>query len=158
MFRSVKNWLTLLIVVVVAFAMLVAWVYVVPPLRGRLVEQKLADAGGNARIISDTLAPWLGVRQHTGQATISDRSALNSTLNSLSTRFGGRTLVFTRNQVLMADSSGQTSPDVARLPDAGAGDPQGAAGAGDGDHGERTGRRDRRPPVPSGLARPSSRR
>ena len=42
MFRSVKNWLTLLIVVVVAFAMLVAWVYVVPPLRGRLVEQKLA--------------------------------------------------------------------------------------------------------------------
>jgi signal transduction histidine kinase len=115
MFRSVKNWLTLLIVVVVAFAMLVAWVYVVPPLRGRLVEQKLADAGGNARIISDTLAPWLGV-DNNGQATISDRTALNSTLSSLSTRFGGRTLVFSRNQVLMADSSGQTSPDVADFP------------------------------------------
>ncbi len=115
MFRSVKNWLTLLIVVVVAFAMLVAWVYVVPPLRGRLVEQKLADAGGNARIISDTLAPWLGVDDN-GRATISDRAALNSTLNSLSTRFGGRTLVFSRNQVLMADSSGQTSPDVADFP------------------------------------------
>jgi signal transduction histidine kinase len=115
MFRSVKNWLTLLIVVVVAFAMLVAWVYVVPPLRGRLVEQKLADAGGNARIITDTLRPWLGVDIN-GQATISDRPALNSTLNSLSTRFGGRTLVFSRNQVLMADSSGQTSPDVADFP------------------------------------------
>ncbi len=115
MFRSVKNWLTLLIVVVVAFAMLVAWVYVVPPLRGRLVEQKLADAGGNARIISDTLAPWLGV-DNNGRATISDRAALNSTLNSLSTRFGGRTLVFSRNQVLLADSSNQTSPDVADFP------------------------------------------
>jgi signal transduction histidine kinase len=116
MFRSVKNWLTLLIAAVVAFAMLVAWVYVVPPLRGRLVEQKLADARGNARIISDTLAPWLGVNPDTGQPTVEDRGALLSTLNSLSARFGGRTLVFTRNQVLMADSSGQTSPDVADYP------------------------------------------
>ena len=116
MFRSVKNWLTLLIVAVVAFAMLVAWVYVVPPLRGRLVEQKLADARGNARIISDTLAPWLGVDPDSGQLTVEDRGALLSTLNSLSARFGGRTLVFTRNQVLMADSSGQTSPDVADYP------------------------------------------
>ena len=44
MFRSVKNWLTLLIVALVALAMLVAWVYVVPPLQGRLTDQKLADA------------------------------------------------------------------------------------------------------------------
>ena len=116
MFRSVKNWLTLLIVAVVAFAMLVAWMYVVPPLRGRLVEPKLADARGNAQLISNTLAPWLGYDSQTGQPTIRDRTSLISTLNGLSARFGGRTLVFTRNQVLLADSSGQTSPDVADYP------------------------------------------
>ena len=52
MFRSVKNWLTLLIVIVVAFAMLTAWVYVVPPLRGRLVEQKLGEASASAQQIA----------------------------------------------------------------------------------------------------------
>ena len=137
MFRSVKNWLTLLIAAVVAFAMLVAWVYVVPPLRGRLVEQKLADARGNARIISDTLAPWLGVDPDTGQPTVEDRGALLSTLNSLSARFGGRTLVFTRNQVLMVDSSGQASPDVADYPMLDQAIRKGRDRTRDGDHGER---------------------
>jgi signal transduction histidine kinase len=116
MFRSVKNWLTLLIVAVVAFAMLVAWVYVVPPLRGRLVEQKLADARGNAALISRTLVPFLGYDREAGQPTVSDRNSLFNVLNVISSRFAGRALVFTRNQVLMADSSRQTSPDVADYP------------------------------------------
>ena len=116
MFSSVKNWLTLLIVAVVAFAMLVAWVYVVPPLQGRLTEQKLEDARNNAQLITNTLAPWLGYNSETGQPLVSNRTALMNTLNSISSRSGGRALVFTRNQVLMADSSGQTSPDVADYP------------------------------------------
>ena len=36
-------------------------------------------------------------------------------------------MVFTRNQVLLADSSGQTSPDVADYPMLGAGDPHEAS-------------------------------
>ena len=116
MFRSVKNWLTLLIVAVVAFAMLTAWIYVVPPLRGRLVEQKLVDARDNAALITKTLVPFLGYDRQSGKATVSDRSSLDGVLNLISSRFGGRALVFTRNQVLMADSIGQTSPDVADYP------------------------------------------
>jgi two-component system, OmpR family, sensor histidine kinase VicK len=116
MFRSVKNWLTLLIMAVVAFAMLSAWVYVVPPLRGRLVEQKLSDARASAQQITDTLAPFLGYDSSTGLPTISDRGSLLRTLNIISSRFSGRAMVFTRNQVLLADSSGQTSPDVADYP------------------------------------------
>jgi signal transduction histidine kinase len=116
MFRSVKNWLTLLIVIVVGFAMLTAWVYVVPPLRGRLIEQKLADARSSAQLMSDTLAPSLGYDSVNNQATIRDRTALLQTLSLLSSRFSGRALVFTRNLVLLADSSGQTSPDVADYP------------------------------------------
>jgi signal transduction histidine kinase len=37
-------------------------------------------------------------------------------LSLLSSRFAGRAAVFTRNQVLLADSTGQTSPDVADYP------------------------------------------
>jgi signal transduction histidine kinase len=116
MFSSVKNWLTLLIVIVVAFAMLVAWVYVVPPLRGRLVEQKLADARDNAQLVSRTVVPWMGYDRETLQPTINKPEGLDNTLRSLSSRFAGRTLVYTRNQVLMADSSSQASPDVAEFP------------------------------------------
>ncbi len=116
MFRSVKNWLTLLIVIVVAFAMLVAWVYVVPPLRGRLVEQKLADARANAQVISDTLTEWMGYDPQTLQPKITNDESLERTLSGLSTRLGGRTLVYTRNLVLLKDSGNQASPDVAEFP------------------------------------------
>lgn len=116
MFGSVKNWLTLLIVVVVAFAMLVAWVYVIPPLQGRLTEQKLDDARGNAQIIGNVLAPWMGYDADTLQPLIRKPEELQDTLGMLSTRFAGRALVYTRNQGLMADSSSQASPDVADYP------------------------------------------
>jgi signal transduction histidine kinase len=116
MFRSVKNWLTLLIVIVVAFAMLTAWVYVVPPLRGRLVEQKLGEASANAQQIADTLVQFLGYDSTTGLPTMRDRNSLLQTLNIISSRFSGRAMVFTRNQVLLEDVSGQISPDVADYP------------------------------------------
>jgi signal transduction histidine kinase len=116
MFSSVKNWLTLLIGALVALAMLVAWVYVIPPLQGRLTEQKLAEARSSAQLMSNTLAPSLGYDNINHQATIRDRTTLLGTLSLLSSRFSGRVLVFTSNQVLLADSSGQISPDVSDYP------------------------------------------
>ncbi len=116
MFRSVKNWLTLLIVIVVAFAMLTAWVYVIPPLRGRLVEQKLGDASASAQQVADTLAPFLGYDSTKGLPTIRDRNSLYQQLGIISSRFSGRAVVFTRNQVMLADYSGQASPDVSDYP------------------------------------------
>ena len=102
MFRSVKNWLTLLIVALVALAMLVAWVYVVPPLRGRLVEQKLADARGNARLISETLSHrgLPATTRATGQLVDADAERRSTAhVSSISTRFDGRVIVYTRNLV-----------------------------------------------------------
>ncbi len=112
MFSSVKNWLTLLIVIVVAFAMLVAWVYVIPPLQGRLTEQKLEDARSNAQIIGNVLAPWMGYDTDTLEPLIRKPEELQDTLGMLSTRFSGRVLVYTRDEELMADSSTQPPPDV----------------------------------------------
>lgn len=116
MFRSVKNWLTVLIVGLVALAMLVAWVYVVPPLRGRLVEQKLLDAKGNARLISETVINFIRYDPTTGQLIVVDENSLNRTVNSISARFGGRTIVYTRNLVPRKDSGGQDPLDVADYP------------------------------------------
>jgi two-component system sensor histidine kinase VicK len=116
MFSSVKNWLTLLIVALVALAMLVAWAYVVPPLQGRLTDQKLAEARSNAQLLTNTLAPSLGYDSVAQQATIRDLGTLQGTLSLLSSRFSGRVLVYTRNQVLLAASSNQASPDVSDYP------------------------------------------
>jgi signal transduction histidine kinase len=116
MFSSVKNWLTLLIVALVALAMLVAWAYVVPPLQGRLTDQKLSEAKSNAQLLSNTLAPSLGYDSAAQQATIRDRNALLGTLSLLSSRFSGRVLVYRRSQVLLASSSSQASPDVGDYP------------------------------------------
>ncbi len=54
MFRSVKNWLTVLILLLVALAMLVAYIYVVPPLTSRLEQQKLKDQACSTRVRSAT--------------------------------------------------------------------------------------------------------
>jgi signal transduction histidine kinase/HAMP domain-containing protein len=118
MFSSVKNWLTLLIVALVALAMMVAWVYVVPPLRGRLVAQKLAEARGNARLISETLTTpnWLRYSQDMGRPVVIDESSESRTLNSISARFSGRAIIYTRNLVPILDSGSQASPDVSDYP------------------------------------------
>ena len=100
MFSSVKNWLTLLIVALVALAMLVAWVYVVPPLQGRLTSQKLAEARGNARLVSTTLTSpgLLNYDKAHQRPTVTDLDAVTNTLNSISSRFSGRAIIYTRGR------------------------------------------------------------
>ena len=61
MFRSVKNWLTVLILALVALAMLVAYIYVIPPLTSRLEQQKLGDHLVNATLIGNTIMAIVGV-------------------------------------------------------------------------------------------------
>ena len=116
MFRSVKNWLTLLIVALVALAMMVAWVYVIPPLSGRLVEQKLVDARGNARLISETVSQWIAYNARTGQLFVVDENSLDRTVSTIANRLGGRVIVYTRNLVPRNDSGGQDPLDVADYP------------------------------------------
>ncbi len=116
MFRSVKNWLTLLIVALVALAMLVAWVYVVPPLRGRLVEQKLADVRLNAGLISQTVSQWINYDSSSSQLIVNNPEALDLTVSTLAARLGGRVIVYTRNLVPRKDSGSQDPLDVANYP------------------------------------------
>src|SRR5665648_1159862 len=83
MFRSVKNWLTILILALVALAMIVAWAYVVPPLANRLDQQKLAEQRGSVNTIHNTVAIWLGPDPFTGDAIILDLANLETTVDRL---------------------------------------------------------------------------
>jgi signal transduction histidine kinase len=116
MFRSVKNWLTLLIVALVALAMLVAWVYVVPPLQGGLTDQKLADVRLNARLISETVSQWLKYDSSSGELIVTDQHSLDLTVSGIAARLGGRVIVYTRNLVPRKDSGSQDPLDVGDYP------------------------------------------
>src|SRR5665811_2367621 len=95
MFRSVKNWLTILILALVALAMVVAWAYVVPPLANRLDQQKLVEQRGSAKLISETLIPFLH-----------DRPNLESTVRLLGQRLTARVVVFTSDLAPTYDTQG----------------------------------------------------
>ena len=54
--RSVKNWLTLLFVGVTLLGIVLSYVYVVPSLENRLVQQKLDDLRGNSGLVASTIS------------------------------------------------------------------------------------------------------
>jgi signal transduction histidine kinase len=116
MFRSVKNWLTVLILALVALAMIVAWAYVVPPLASRLDQQKLVDQRGNAKLISDTVSQWIAYNPSTGETIIADRTALLSNIGLLSMRLSARVVVLTRNQAVRHDTGGADPFDIGDYP------------------------------------------
>ena len=99
MFRSVKNWLTLLILALVALAMLVAWVYVVPPLQGRLDQQKLVEpASATPSCVSDTRrASALGYDERDRRRPSSPTAAfLETRVSRLGLALQRRVVVYTR--------------------------------------------------------------
>jgi two-component system sensor histidine kinase VicK len=100
--RSVKNWLTILILALVALAMIVAWAYVVPPLANRLDHQKLVDQRGNAKLISDTVIGFLN--------DPSARGSLETTISLLGQRLTARVVVITKNMAEAYDTQGTTDP------------------------------------------------
>jgi signal transduction histidine kinase len=113
--RSVKNWLTLLILGLVVLAMLVAWAYVVPPLSDRLVKQKLVDAKSSAGVISDTVSAWIRYTPAT-DLFVTNRSSLGRTISSIALRLNGRVILYKRNLTPVADTSGQGSLVVTDYP------------------------------------------
>ena len=116
MFRSVKNWLTVLILVLVALAMLVAYIYVIPPLTSRIEQQKLEDYARNARVISDTVTASGVVNLGSGEMGISDDENLRRTVAFLGMRFNARVVLVTRYQVKYLDSGGVDVLDVGDYP------------------------------------------
>ena len=116
MFRSVKNWLTILILALVALAMIVAYVYVVPPLADRLDQQKLVEQRGNAKLISDTVKVWIAYNTATGDTVVTDGPSLQYTAGRLGMRLNARVVVLTRNQVPRFDTGGTDPFDVGDYP------------------------------------------
>ena len=116
MFRSVKNWLTVLILALVALAMLVAYIYVIPPLTSRLEQQKLKDQELNATLIGNTVAGSGVVDLGNGDMGIGDPNGLQRTITLLGMRFNARIVLITRNQVPRQDSGGVGTFDVGDYP------------------------------------------
>ena len=116
MFRSVKNWLTILILALVALAMIVAWAYVVPPLANRLVQQKLAEQRGSVKLIGDTVGQWIAYSSPTGQTIILNPGALETTVDSLNILLNARVLVLRRDQVVLFPTAVADSFDVGDYP------------------------------------------
>lgn len=118
MFRSVKNWLTILILALVALAMLVAWAYVVPPLANRLDQQKLADQKSTTQLIITTVQFWLRFDPVTARLYVylNDSSSFRNALELLRNRSNGRVMVFTRNLVVLDDTGGAYPVDLGDFP------------------------------------------
>ena len=118
MFRSVKNWLTVLILALVALAMIVAWAYVVPPLADRLDQQKLVDQKSATQLISLTVTYYLRYDGVTAQLYVygNDSSGFRNALQALNMRLNARLLVYTRNQVVHDDTGGAEFVDVGDYP------------------------------------------
>jgi two-component system sensor histidine kinase VicK len=115
MFRSVKNWLTVLILLLVALAMLVAYIYVVPPLTNRLEQQKLRDQIGSASQISDTVGTSV-VNFGAGEMGIANEEALKRTITIYGMRFNARIVLITTTMVPRLDSGGVGTLDVGDYP------------------------------------------
>jgi len=115
MFRSVKNWLTVLILLLVALAMMVAYIYVVPPLTNRLEQQKLNDQRANVNLILQSV-PSFVYDMGDGEMAIADPSALQHTVSLVGMRNNARIVILTRNQVPRIDSGGVGVFDVGDYP------------------------------------------
>jgi signal transduction histidine kinase len=116
MFRSVKNWLTILILGLVALAILVAYVYVVPPLTSRLEQQKLRDQVANAGLVRETIANSSVVDAGNGDLSIVDAGMLQRTITLLGMRNNSRILLITKYLATRFDSGGVGSIDVGDYP------------------------------------------
>jgi signal transduction histidine kinase len=118
MFRSVKNWLTILILVLVALAMLVAYIYVVPPLTNRLDQQKLADQKSTTQLIITNVQFWLRYDPVTARLYVylNDSNSFRNALEVLRNRSNGRVMVFTAHLVVHDDTGGVYPVDVGDFP------------------------------------------
>jgi signal transduction histidine kinase len=116
MFRSVKNWLTVLIVALVALAMMVAWAYVVPPLANRLDQQKLAQQRSNVETIGNTVGQFISYDPSSGQTSNLDPTSLASAVDFLNNLLNARVIVITKNQVPLYPRAVAYSFDVGDYP------------------------------------------
>ena len=96
--------------------MLVAWVYVVPPLQDASPtqadrrERERPPAPATDRPRADDL------HYSRGQLVIVNSDAVTQTLNIIGARFSGRAIIYARSLVPVRDSPSRTAPDVSDYP------------------------------------------
>jgi signal transduction histidine kinase len=105
LFSSVKNWLTVLIVGLVSLAMLVAWIYVVPPLANRLDQQKLADMRTGVKD-EDLHQLTTYIYYAPGAGPTFAKDGLNVTAKFLGAQLSARVVVFTNTLRPVTDTTG----------------------------------------------------
>jgi signal transduction histidine kinase len=112
--RSVKNWLTLLFLGIVAVAAGVTWLYVVPSLRSRLEHQKLATQLRSADDMSNTIPRFLSLDPRTLQwsVTAANEKGLDTAAAILGLRLSARVMVFDRRLIRIWDSGRNAPFDV----------------------------------------------
>jgi two-component system sensor histidine kinase VicK len=99
--RSVRNWLTLLFLAVVAVAVLTAYLYIVPPLQDRLVSRKLAElARGASSLDQRVLLPI----DSAGQVQIGYDPTLQQTALFFDQQINARVIFVTTSGYPLGDS------------------------------------------------------
>lgn len=104
MLRSVKNWLTLLFLAVLAVAILTAFLYVIPPLEDRLITQKLNDLGRSSDLVTSGISQNLQVDALTGRL-FGLQPELGMAMSIIDSRLNARVVVLNAaNMMKIADS------------------------------------------------------
>jgi len=87
--KSVRGWLTLLFLMLTALSAFAIWLYIVPPLRSRLVNQKLADLQNNSEFINSRITPsWEDATLENGELLPQD--ALQQAIIEVADKLGAR--------------------------------------------------------------------
>ncbi len=116
MIRSVKNWLTLLFLVVVALDVALAYAYVVPRLESRLVNDKLRELRGSSTLVFGTLQSSLSANAFTGKLNFSPAD-LTAKINIIADSTGSRIVVIdASDDTVAADSNPASSLDLGEFP------------------------------------------
>ena len=104
LFHSVRNWLTLLFVALIGLASAVSWLYAVPTLKARLVDQKLQDLAANSGLVFRAIVPAIGRDKEKGTFLI-DTARMSSNAYKVDQQIGARIAVFRPSDFhLIADS------------------------------------------------------
>ena len=103
---SVKNWLTVLFLGVVLLDIGLAYIYVVPSLQNRLVNQKLTDLAGKSQLVANSFA-----------YEAAGKLELESTATLIDTQIGARIMVIDLSDgTVRADSRSGLPRNIANYP------------------------------------------
>ena len=113
--RSMKYWLTLLLLAVLTLAVGIVYIYTVRETETRLVNERLAELESSAPLIQESLYASLHPDPKTGRITY-DRQTLEQQVGYFDSQLNARIVVVSPSNSLIADSRGTPAFFVADYP------------------------------------------